>query len=241
MSNLSSLLLAPPSAFDFGAIFGNIVEKWYYYVGALVFVALLVVLLVFCKKRTPRNNLSHTQKIVYTAVLTALCTVVNSFSYFPVSYISISFVSTVCFIAGFLLGAKGGFAVGFIGDLIGAIVFPAGAYNPVIGIANGMLGFIPGFIFEHFKGNKYLLVAISSAISLIVCTSGLNTFGLWLIYGMGKKTFWVYLMARLPWQVIVATGNALLCAGLVTLLPRVLPAGKFNLSNADKADDCANS
>ncbi len=235
MSNLSNLLLAPPSAFDFSAIFGNVVEKWYYYVGALVFVALLVVLLFVSKKRSPRNNLTHTQKIVYTAVLTALCTVVNSFSYFPVSYISISFVPTVCFIAGFLLGAKGGFAVGFIGDLIGAIIFPAGAYNPVIGIANGMLGFIPGFIFEYFKGNKYLLIAISAVVSLIVCTSGLNTLGLWLIYGMGKKTFWVYLLVRLPWQVLVAAGNAFLCSGLAALLPRVLPVGKFNI-NDDKAE-----
>lgn len=222
-------LLANVKAFDFVAIFETIVTHWYYYLGALVFVGLLVPLLIFLKKKRPRNNLFKTEKLAYVGILTALCTVVNSFSFFPVSYISISLVATVCFIAGYLLGAKYGFIVGFIGDLIGAIVFPAGAYNPIIGIANGMMGFIPGFIFENFRGNKYLLLSISAVLTLIICTSGLNTFGLWLIYGLGKKSFWTYLWVRFPWQVVVAVGNAILCGVLAILLPKILPKNKFTL------------
>ena len=36
----------------------------------------------------------------------------------------------------------------------------------------------------------------------IVCTLGLNTFGLWFYYAQGKKTFLVYLIGRAPFQAI---------------------------------------
>lgn len=217
------LLVAP---FDVKEIFGNVISQWYYYLILIAAIGLFIVFAVFCKGRE-RNNLTPTQKLVYVAVFSALNAVVNTFSYFPVSYISISLVPTICFVAGYLLGAKGGFLVGFIGDLIAGIIFPSGVYSPIIGIANGLLGFIPGILFEYFKFNKYLITVLSAILTLIVCTSGLNTLGLWLIFGLGKKTFWAYLWVRLPWQLIVAFGNVVVCCLLTTLLPRILPRDKF--------------
>lgn len=219
------------SAFDFSSIFGNFLQSWYLYLALFVLLASLITFFVL-RKPEARNSLSNTQKIVYVAVLTALCTVVNCFTWYPVSYIAISFVPTITFVAGYLLGSKLGFAVGFIGDLIGAIVYPSGAYNPIIGLANGFMGFIPGVIFERSTRNAYLLTAISAVTSLIICTSGLNTFGLWLMFGMGKKSFFVYLWARLPFQLAVAAGNAALCCLLVKIMPRILPKNKFYLDQA---------
>ena len=217
------------SAFDFSVIFGNILSEWYYYAFLLAVLAALVALFILKKPRFERNRLTRTQRLAYVAVLTALCTVVNSFTYYPVSYIAISFVSSVCFIAGYLLGAKLGFAVGFIGDLIGGIIFPAGVYNPIIGVASGLMGMIPGLYFENSSRNAYVLTALSFLTTLIVCTSGLNTFGLWLVYGMGKKSFFVYLWARLPFQVLVAAGNAAICCALAGIFPRILPKSRFLL------------
>ena len=215
MNNLLS------NAFDFADVFSNIVEKWYMYVGlAVIIVGIAVLLFVVKPKR--KVSVSNTQKIVYIALLTALCTAVNVLTYYPVSYIAISFTATVCFLAGFLLGAKAGFAVGFIGDLIGAILFPQGVYNPLIGLASGLMGLIPGVVFDYFGGNRYLKVVISAVLCLIICTSGLNTLGLYLIYGLGKKTFWAYLIVRLPWQVLVSAGNCALCILLAGILPKIL-------------------
>ena len=224
---MSNLLV---SSFDFSAIFGNIIEKWYLYLPLLLIIGLFIAL--FFVKDKERNYLSNTQKLVYTAMLTALCTILNCFiTFYPQNYIAISFNSTICFVAGLLLGYKRGFCVGFLGDLIGAIIFPQGVYNPLIGLASGLFGFIPGLLFDKFRINKYLLTVISSIITLILCTCFLNTFGLWLIYGLGKKTFFAYLFVRLPWQTFVAVGNAVLCLLLVAFLPKVLPKNKFNLFN----------
>lgn len=225
---MSYLFLSQTQAFDFAAIFGNFSESWYYYLALFLFFAIVAVFFVFAKPKR-ENKLSHTQKIVYTAVFSALSLVANSFSYFPVSYISISVLSTVCFLSGALLGAKSGFLVGFIGDLLGAIIFPAGAYNPLIGIASGLSGFIPGALFDYFKGNVYLKAAISFILTLIICTCGLNTLGLYLVYGLGKKTFWAYLIVRLPWQAIVAAGNFALSTAIFGVLKKVLPKNKFEI------------
>ena len=217
------------SAFDVSTIFGNVFSEWYYY---LFLIAVLVALSVFFllkKPRYERNRLTKTQRLAYVAVLTALCTIVNSFTYYPVPYIAISFVSSVCFVAGFLLGAKLGFVVGFIGDLIGGIIFPAGIYNPIIGVASGLMGFIPGLIFENSSRNSYLLTVLSFVACLFICTSGLNTFGLWLIYGLGKKSFFVYLWARFPFQVLITAGNAAICCVLSGVFVRILPKSKFCL------------
>lgn len=234
---MSYLLSASAASFDFAVIFGNILTNWYYYL-ALVVCLIAIAVFFVVKKPKARHTLTPTQKLTYVSVLTALCVVANCFSYFPVSYISVSFTYTVCFIAGYVLGAKAGFAVGFIGDLIGGIIMPAGAYNPLIGLASGLSGLIPGIAFDYFGGNDYVKTCVSSAVNLAACTSGLNTFALWLMYGLGKKTFWAYLWVRLLWQVLVAAANLVLCLALVAIIPRVLPVGKFDFARKkDKKTD----
>jgi len=229
-----NLLAESLNAFDFGSIFGNIVSEWYYYLALLVVVAAMVVFFAV-KKPAKINGLSETQKIVYIAMLTAISTVLNYFTFYPASYIAVSFTATVCFVAGITLGANAGFAVGFIGDLIGAIIFPAGPYNPLIGLASGLMGFIPGIIFQYFKGNLYLKTVISAVLCLLICTSGINTFALWLMYGLGKKTFWAYLIVRLPWQALIATANCVLCIGIMGALKRI-SLTKFYLFKDNKRD-----
>ena len=234
MKNLLLSTVNSTAPFDFSAVFGNVLQNWYYYLTLLIVIAGIIVFFAFVK---PKRKIlfSGTKKIVYTAVFTALSFVANSFSYFPVSYISISVLPTVCFLSGLLLGAKSGFLVGFIGDLLGAIIFPAGAYNPLIGIASGLSGLIPGVIFDYFKGNGYIKTVISFVLTLVICTSGINTFALYLMYGLGKKTFWAYLIVRLPWQVLIAAGNLVLSLSLFAAIGRIFPKDKFTTEEADSA------
>ena len=70
-------------------------------------------------------------------------------------------------------------------------------------------------------------VALSTILTLIICTCGLNTLGLWLVYGMGKKTFIAYLFARLPFQIMMGAANAFLTALIIRVLIHVLPKNKF--------------
>ncbi len=190
--------------------------------GSLVVLTILFsVCLIFRTERFSARSV--TVRLCYIGVLSALATVLNIYT-IPISGSNfLSLVAFVCFAAGVLCGPLGGFAVGFIGDLLGAIIMPFGPYNPVIGIATGMLGFIPGFIFTYFKGNLYVKTVIAFLLSFLICTAGLNTFALYLIYGYGKKTFWAYLFARVPFQLIGVAVNLAISLGIVKFLHRWVP------------------
>lgn len=216
---LNLLAVAP---FDFKRIFGNIVSRWYFYLALVVF---LVLLTVFCLVKKPeRNALSTTQKLVYTAVLSALSFLANLFTIKASDLLQISLVATVGFVGGYLLGAGYGFAAAFIGDFICGIVAPFGAYNPIIGIGTGLWGFVPGVIFGSFKkGNSVIKTLISFAICFVLNSFVVNTLGLSLMYSMTFES----LLPLLPFKLITVAINCAVCVGLVVLLPKILPRDKF--------------
>ncbi len=219
-----SNLLLKTKAFDFAKIFSNIGRQWYYYLALVVVIALLVVFALKTKKK--RNNLTKTQKIAYISVLTALAVIANS----PICTIHISdvlqvsLVASVGLIAGYLLGAVGGFAVSFIGDLICGIVMPFGVYNPIIGIGTGLWGFVPGIIFTYFNGNDYIKTIISFAVCFILNSFAINTYGLSVMYSLSFDK----LLVLLPIKLATVGINAVIGCIFVGILPRILPKGKFN-------------
>ncbi len=214
-------LLLAPAPFDFTAIFGNLAKRWYYYVVLVVAITILVLYTV--KKKKKRNELSNTQKLVYTAMLSALAFVANYFTIKVSDSLQISLVALVGFIAGYMLGSGLGFASAFIGDFICGIVAPFGAYNPIIGLGTGLWGFIPGFIFESFNGNDYLKAVISFVLCFILNSFAINTFGLSVMYSMTFDS----LLILLPTKLLTVTINAIVSICLLSLLPRVLPKNKF--------------
>ena len=221
-------------AFNFSVIFGNLSSRWYYYLALALFLTGLSLFLLI-QKQPKRNNLTDTQKLSYISVLTTLSVIANMLTFFIVpNRYAVSFTAIPCFIAGYILGAGAGFAVGFIGDLIAAIIMPAGAYLPLIGIASGLWGFIPGIIFSYFKGKGYIKTIISFLICFVVCSAFLNTLANWLYVVIDRNSttpFWVYLGIRVWFQAIVCAVNCLICLWLYNYLPRILPKTKFNFEN----------
>ena len=225
-------LLAPaPAPFDFAGIFADFFSRWYYYVSLAIFIAVLV---VFCfLKKTKRNNLSPTQKIVYTAFISALCAIANYATFKASDVLQISFVATTGFLAGYLLGAGSGFAASFIGDLICGIIAPFGAYNPILGIGTGLWGLVPGIIFTHVKGNDYIKTIMSFVICFFLNSFAVNTLGLSLMYSMTFES----LMALLPYKLAVVVGNAVISIALLAVLRRILPKDKFYISDTTASKD----
>ncbi len=216
------------SAFDFSGIFANVLYNWYYYVAFIVALSIIILFLLL-KKPQRRNNLNGTKKIVYVSLFSALATVSNIFDISVSAELQISLIATVGFISGYLFGGGIGFAVCFIGDLLGALINPHGVYNPVIGLGTGLWGFVPGVIYSFFKGNDYVKLALSFFICTIFISGIINTLGIYLMYGMGKHTF-VYYLGFMPFKLIGVTVNAAICVPLVSILPRVLPKNTFYLS-----------
>lgn len=212
------------SAFDFKGIFSNILTRWYYYLALLLFLAFIIGFSFLKKKK--RNSLSHTQKIVYTAIISALCFLANYLTIKVSDVLQISLVALAGFIAGYSLGGTLGFVCAFLGDLLCGIIAPFGAYNPIIGIGTGLWGFIPGALFETTNFNGYVKVVISFTLGFIFNSFLVNTFGMWLMY---PKYYEINaLLVLLPYKFIVVVGNAVIATLFVKILPRILPKSKFN-------------
>ena len=212
------------SAFDFSAIFGNIVKRWYYYLALLIFLALVIIYTVLRKNK--RNSLSRTQKLVYTAMFSALAFIANYFTIKASDVFQLSFVSLVGFVAGYSLGAGLGFTASFIGDLICGIVAPFGAYNPIIGIGTGLWGFVPGVIFASLPINDYFKTALSFVICFFLNSFVVNTFGLSVMYSMSFES----LLILLPGKLAVVAVNCAIAMFFTYLLPKILPKDKFHLN-----------
>ncbi len=201
--------------FDFAKIFGNFTKKWYYYL--VLFIALALVTLFAFTKKQNRNNFGKTQKLVYTAVFSALCFVANYFTIKISDAFQISLVATVGFVSGYVLGAGLGFTAAFVGDLICGIVAPFGAYNPIIGIGTGLWGFIPGVIFTCIRCNEYIKAGISFVLCFILNSFFVNTLGLSLMYSMTFES----LLVLLPLKLAVCAINTVVSMLLMTALARI--------------------
>ena len=216
-------LLASVTAFDFAKIFGNLQKRWYYYLALFVVIAIIVVVTLLQKNR--RNNLSPTQKIVYTAVMSSLCFLANYYTIKVSDVLQISLVATVGFLSGYMLGSGLGFASAFIGDLICGIVAPFGAYNPIIGIGTGLWGFIPGVLFNNLRINQIITAVISFILCFIFNSFLVNTLGLSLMYSMTFES----LLVLLPTKLLVVAINAVISILLMLTLRKILPKHKFHL------------
>lgn len=172
--------------------------------------------------------LSKTHKITYTAILSALSVVANIFSIQMLgtsNYLSFAYIPT--FIAGIYLGVWSGGMVGLVGDVLGCLIMPQGVWNPIITLATMLLGVLPALVWKVTTNtnwhNIYKLV-LSLMLCGIVCTSGLNTLGLWLMYGNGKG-YCIYLVARLPFQLLMISVNGILLQILLStkVIDKLLP------------------
>lgn len=143
------------------------------------------------------------KRIAYLGIMTALAVITNIFSVTVNSGAnSISFNYVICSLAGVFFGPISGGIVGLLGDLVGCLIAPKGPFNPFIMLSSALIGVLSGLAFMIPKVNVYLKLLIAYVFIFVVCTLGFNTFGLWFYYAKGKKSFWVYLIGRAPFQAI---------------------------------------
>lgn len=163
-----------------------------------------------------------TKKIAYIAVLAAVNVALNAFGVpLPGYATKLSFTYIPCFIAGIFMGPFAGLLVGLIGDVLGMLINPQGAWIPLITLGSALMGFIPGVICRYLKLNIYIKIGISLVAVLLICSMGINTYGLFTVLGRGR-TFWVYLAARMPMQSIIFAVNSVLIYVLYPVLKKTV-------------------
>ena len=147
------------------------------------------------------EDLSHTQRLAYIAMVTAFCVVANMFFEFKFADVQFSLTLFISALAGMIIGPIYGFCACFIGDLVGFLYNSGGfTYMPWIGLAMGVTAFLSGFIMNQplkFKGGDYIKIAVVCFTTFAVCTVAINTTAFWIVYNMRRVPYTTYLVARL--------------------------------------------
>lgn len=159
-------------------------------------------------------SLDATRRVTYLAVLIALAIVLKLFGIdLPSGKVSLFYIP--CYLAGAFFGPFVGFTTGALGDLIGFII-KGGTPNPILTLGNGVMGFIVGAVFKLFpKLRPEIRLIIGAYLSMFVCTLGINTLGLAIMYGSPSFTLfenyvvqlWFGVIPRIFFQPIVITIN----------------------------------
>ena len=117
-------------------------------------------------------SLTKSKKIILSAMLLSILIVLSRFFSIKSSFLVISFSFIPMMLAGIYLGPKYAAIIAGLGDLIGAILFPFGAYFPGFTISAAIIGFIYGiFLYkkpgENRKDFKFIIQLIISSILVL--------------------------------------------------------------------------
>lgn len=144
-------------------------------------------------KRKEKNSQEILVSLVSTALLIALQVVLSRFLSIPLWNMKIGFSFVPVIIAARLFGPLGSVAVYAIGDIIGALLFPVGAYFPGFTLSAAISGLIFGLFL--YKKCSITNMVLSSVLNQLFCSFLLNSFLISYVYG---SPFLGQLAARWP-------------------------------------------
>ena len=144
------------------------------------------------------------KKLILASLLLACSIVLGRFLSIKTPIIVVSFAFIPKILAGILLGPWWTMLLGVLSDLIGALLFPFGAYFVGYTITSGLSGLFYGlFMYNaHKKSNKQFIInlCITILLQIVVCNVVLNS--LW-IYLTTKKAIMLILPTRLIKQLVM--------------------------------------
>ena len=161
---------------------------------AVLIVALVVYIAVKGKKNPKKIS---TRMICECALLIALEIVLNRFASFQVLGLKFGLSFIPMALAGMLFGPAWAAVCYGISDVIGALVFPMGAYFPGFTISVVLMGIVYGLFF--YKKDKIRLFPETVIPAVInTCILGLLLNTLWMTILYTSKGFSGWLLYRLP-------------------------------------------
>lgn len=140
-------------------------------------------------------------KIVLTGILIALNVILERFLAYSVWNMTISFGFITVAFAAVMLGLPYAIAVGGLGDLIGALLFPFGPYFPGFTLTNILAAAVLALLIH--KNTSILNIAIATVINKVCFTLILNSIWISILYRGGISNFFVVAVPRIPSAVIL--------------------------------------
>ena len=150
--------------------------------------------------------MSRNKKIILTAILLATLIILSRFLSIKTPILKISFAFIPCILCAIWLGAKWTVLLNVLGDIIGATLFPTGAFFIGYTISTAISGLIYGLLLYKKEDNSYtdkqFIIRLIISVVLVTCISniGLNT--LWISITTGKA-FIVLLGTRIIKELIM--------------------------------------
>lgn len=156
------------------------------------------------------------RRLVMSALLIALNVVLSRLvSINAANYrISISFITV--FFAAYLYGWKCSALVAGAGDLIGALLFPTGAFNPFFTLSAMIGGIVYGIFLYHNESVKKALIVV--IINQLVISLGLNTFLISYFYNMKLLPLFI---TRVGQCVVMMVVEFVVINAFMAVLPRI--------------------
>ena len=158
----------------------------------------------------------ETKKLVIVALLIALNIVFSRLISISAWNFKISFTFTTGLVAGYLYGPLWAAVVCGVGDLIGSLLFPIGAYNPLFTLTAVCSGLIYGFFLHNNYSNKNIAIAVllnQLGVSLL-----LNT---WCISFLYKASFLGLLSTRIIQSIVMLIIEFLVVKAFGKFLPKL--------------------
>ena len=159
---------------------------------------------------------SKLQKYVIVALLIALNIVFSRLISISAWNFKISFTFITGFVAGYLYGPLWAAVVCGVGDLIGSLLFPIGAYNPLFTLTAVLNGLIYGFCLHDGLDNKRVLLAV--ILNQIGCSLLLNTWFISIVY---NASYTHLLATRVVQSIVMLVIEFLTIKGLQSFLKRL--------------------
>lgn len=147
--------------------------------------------------KSDRANFIPLKKLISISLLVALSIIAKRFLGYNDKIISVSFGFVPIAMAGMLFGPLGGVMAAVISDLIGALLFPTGPFNPGFTLAAALTGLSYGLFLYKQPLSRLRIVLCQLLITLLVNMT-LNTLLLVPIVGKG-------FMAILPLRILKNT------------------------------------
>ena len=146
-------------------------------------------------------------RITFTAMMVALYFVLDRFlAFFPTESVKISFSFVAVAVSAIWLGPIEGMLTGGLGDLVSAVLMPAGALNPMLTATSALSGLLFGIACKRrveaplSKGRMMINIVTVNLIVTVVVNLGLNTLALALLYS--PEAIWPYFFASLPLRAV---------------------------------------
>lgn len=167
----------------------------------------------------------NTKIMVTCALLVALQVILARFLSIIV-VVNFSFLAVA--LSGILFGPLWALAVGAVSDLIGATLFPFGAFFPGFTVTAGLVGLIYGLFLhqkgEGFHGRALWLRVVGASLCASLTRLVLNSVWLYIMYGKG---LFGMLPARFTETICMVAAQILLIPVLLSLSRQLTRRGAF--------------